>query len=51
MERDDTMITRHRARRLRRQARRMDPVVAQAFRRRASELELEIWLRQPTRML
>lgn len=34
------------AARLRRQADRMTPVVAQAFRRRASELEFESWLRR-----
>jgi hypothetical protein len=34
-----------RARHLRRQAELVHPVVAQAFRRRASELELETWLR------
>ena len=34
--------------RLRRQADRMHPVVAQAFRRRASELELETWLLRVT---
>jgi hypothetical protein len=34
------------ARRLRRQADQMNPIVAQAFRRRASELELETWLRR-----
>lgn len=34
------------ASRLRRQADRMNPIVAQAFRRRASELELEAWLRR-----
>lgn len=34
------------ANRLRRQADQMNPIVAQAFRRRASELELEAWLRR-----
>ncbi len=32
--------------RLRRQADQMNPIVAQAFRRRASELEFEGWLRR-----
>jgi hypothetical protein len=36
----------HSARRLRRQADQMHPIVAQAFRRRASELEFETWLRR-----
>ncbi len=34
------------ASRLRRQADQMNPIVAQAFRRRASELEFESWLRR-----
>ncbi len=34
------------ANRLRRQADQMNPIVAKAFRRRASELELEAWLRR-----
>lgn len=34
------------ASRLRRQADQVNPVVAQAFRRRASELEFEAWLRR-----
>ena len=34
------------ASRLRRQAEQMNPIVAQAFRRRASELEFEAWLRR-----
>ena len=34
------------ASRLRRQADRMNPIVAQAFRRRASEFEFESWLRR-----
>jgi hypothetical protein len=32
--------------RLRRQADRMNPIAARAFRRRASELEFEAWLRR-----
>jgi hypothetical protein len=34
------------ASRLRRQADQMNPIVAQAFRRRASEFEFEAWLRR-----
>jgi hypothetical protein len=34
------------ASRLRRQADQMNPIVAQAFRRRAAELEFEGWLRR-----
>jgi hypothetical protein len=34
------------ASRLRRQADQMNPIVAQAFRRRASEFEFESWLRR-----
>jgi hypothetical protein len=34
------------ASRLRRQAEQMNPIIAEAFRRRASELEFEAWLRR-----
>jgi len=35
-----------RSRQLRRQASHVHPVIAEAYRRRASELELETWLRR-----
>ncbi len=40
-----TQTSAARSRHLRRQAELVHPVVAQAFRRRASEVELETWLR------
>jgi hypothetical protein len=42
----DTTLRTSRSRHLRRQARQVHPVVAQAYRRRASEVELEAWLHQ-----
>ena len=45
----DTDPTSSRARRLRRQAQRVHPIAAQAFRRRACEVEFERWVRQIAR--
>ncbi len=44
-----TDISTVRVRRLHRQAERVHPLVAQAFRRRACEIELETWARRQRR--